>query len=75
MKGKFFAVTGAASGIGRETSLRLSQLGAAGIGISDINVEGLEETKNLCELSCPLEDNNAKVIKARSTKRKFLPPK
>ncbi len=47
-KGKVYTVTGAASGIGRSTTLRLAELGAAGLAISDINETDLEETKQLC---------------------------
>jgi NAD(P)-dependent dehydrogenase (short-subunit alcohol dehydrogenase family) len=48
MKGKVFTITGAASGIGRATTVRLAQLGATGIAISDIDEVGLEQTKMLC---------------------------
>lgn len=49
MKGRFYAVTGAASGIGQAVVVRLAELGAAGIAISDVNTVGLEATKALCE--------------------------
>ncbi|KIV81153.1 hypothetical protein PV11_08592 [Exophiala sideris] len=48
MEGKVFAVTGAGSGIGRATAVRLAKLGALGIGISDVNEAALEETKAQC---------------------------
>ncbi|KAB5563449.1 putative short chain dehydrogenase/ reductase [Coniochaeta sp. 2T2.1] len=48
MRGKVFAVTGAGSGIGRATTLRLAELAAQGIAISDVNEAALEETKALC---------------------------
>ena len=48
MKDKVFLVTGAASGIGRATTIRLGELGAKGISISDLDEAGLLETKCLC---------------------------
>ncbi|PVH69787.1 putative short chain dehydrogenase/ reductase [Cadophora sp. DSE1049] len=46
--GKVFTVSGAASGIGRATAIRLAKLGAKAIAISDIDLVGLEATKNTC---------------------------
>jgi NAD(P)-dependent dehydrogenase (short-subunit alcohol dehydrogenase family) len=43
MKGKVALVTGAASGLGRATALKLAQAGAA-LFIVDVNADGLEET-------------------------------
>ena len=43
MKGKAALVTGAASGLGRETALKLAEAGAD-LCIVDINAQGLEET-------------------------------
>lgn len=40
----FAVITGAASGIGRALAVRLAEIGAAGIAVSDINKEGLDET-------------------------------
>lgn len=48
LEGKFFLVTGAASGIGKVTSIVLSKLGANLI-LLDINQSGLEETHNSCK--------------------------
>lgn len=48
MDGKVFAVTGAGSGIGRATAVRLAELGAQGVAISDVDEAGLHETKSLC---------------------------
>ena len=42
-------VTGAASGIGRALAVRLAQEGIAGIAISDVNEEGLNETAKLLD--------------------------
>src|ERR1700761_8298137 len=49
MEGKVFAVTGAASGIGRATVIRLSELGAQGIAICDVDEDGIRETACLCK--------------------------
>ncbi|CZR69250.1 related to D-arabinitol 2-dehydrogenase [Phialocephala subalpina] len=48
VKGKVFTVSGAASGIGQATAIRLAKLGARAIAISDINLVGLEATKDTC---------------------------
>lgn len=47
MEGKYYSITGAGSGIGRATAIRCVQLGAAGLTLCDLNMEGLEETKKL----------------------------
>lgn len=47
LEGRRILVTGAASGIGRATSIMLSKLGAK-LLLIDINREGLLETKQLC---------------------------
>lgn len=48
LHGRVYTITGAASGIGQAVAIRLAELGAAGLAISDINLKGLEETKNKC---------------------------
>jgi NAD(P)-dependent dehydrogenase (short-subunit alcohol dehydrogenase family) len=50
IRGRKYLVTGAASGIGRVTSVLLSKLGAKLI-LVDIDLEGLEKTKSLCTAS------------------------
>jgi hypothetical protein len=42
MEGKYYCITGAVSGIGRATAIRCAQLGAAGLTLCDLNMEGLE---------------------------------
>jgi NAD(P)-dependent dehydrogenase (short-subunit alcohol dehydrogenase family) len=44
LKGKSALITGAASGIGRATSLAFARAGATPLVLSDINLEGLEKT-------------------------------
>ena len=48
LEGRNYLVTGAASGIGRVTSIVLSKLGANLI-LLDINLDGVRETKNFCK--------------------------
>jgi NAD(P)-dependent dehydrogenase (short-subunit alcohol dehydrogenase family) len=47
VKGKVAAVTGAGSGIGRATAVRLAREGCH-VALSDVNEQGLEETAALC---------------------------
>ncbi|KAG2016855.1 hypothetical protein GB937_006057 [Aspergillus fischeri] len=46
--GRVYMVTGASSGIGQATAVKLAKLGAAGLALSDVNVEGLQKTKDEC---------------------------
>ncbi|KAF2720688.1 NAD(P)-binding protein [Polychaeton citri CBS 116435] len=46
--GKVCLITGAASGIGRATALKMSSLGAE-LALSDINEAGLKETQEACK--------------------------
>lgn len=47
VEGKRFLLTGAASGIGRETAIMLSKMGAR-LVLADINLKGLKETAASC---------------------------
>jgi NAD(P)-dependent dehydrogenase (short-subunit alcohol dehydrogenase family) len=49
---KVVLITGAASGIGRATSLKLAGEGAL-LALSDINATGLSETLSLCQTAFP----------------------
>ncbi|KAH8901196.1 putative short chain dehydrogenase/ reductase [Thozetella sp. PMI_491] len=48
LKDRVYTVTGAASGIGQAVAIRMVELGAAGIALSDVNLAGLEVTKQKC---------------------------
>jgi NAD(P)-dependent dehydrogenase (short-subunit alcohol dehydrogenase family) len=47
MEGKYYAITGAGSGIGRATAIRCAELNCAGLTLCDVNLQGLETTKEL----------------------------
>ncbi|OAL25787.1 hypothetical protein AYO20_10342 [Fonsecaea nubica] len=61
IQGKVFAVTGAGSGIGRATAIRLAELGAIGIAISDLDQPGLIETQKLCSQYSAAEVTTTRV--------------
>ncbi|KEZ41479.1 hypothetical protein SAPIO_CDS7627 [Scedosporium apiospermum] len=48
-KNKFYCITGAASGIGRATALELASEQASGLALSDVDMEGLENTAKECQ--------------------------
>ncbi|KAG9503379.1 hypothetical protein J7337_006224 [Fusarium musae] len=50
IKGRVYAITGAASGIGRASAVRLAELGAGGLAICDVNVDGLNKTRELFDV-------------------------
>lgn len=49
LRGKVYSVTGAASGIGRATALKIANSGAAAIALADVDEKGLQETESLCK--------------------------
>lgn len=70
IKKKVYILTGASSGLGRETAIKLSSLGAELILI-DIDADGLNETASRCEshvtkLICNLEDQVGSVEKIKT---------
>lgn len=65
--GRRYLITGAASGMGRATSILLSRLGA-NIILLDVNEEGLKETKKSCrdtDLILPLDLSDSKSIRQK----------
>lgn len=75
LTGRKYLVTGAASGIGRKTSIVLSKLGANLI-LCDINEAGLEITKNECGagdiiLTIDLADSSSIKLKVTDTVSSF----
>jgi NAD(P)-dependent dehydrogenase (short-subunit alcohol dehydrogenase family) len=69
LSGRRYLITGAASGLGRATSIMLSALGAQLI-LVDINAEGLENTKLSCnsqDLVLPIDLTNPTEIKSSIT--------
>lgn len=69
LTGKKYLVTGAASGLGKATSILLSRLGAR-LLLTDINEEGLSETRQHCDPAdsiLPLDLTDPAAIKAGIT--------
>ncbi|VUC26557.1 unnamed protein product [Clonostachys rosea] len=60
LEGRVYTVTGAASGIGQAVAVRLVELGAAGLALSDVNMGNLEKTKALCDSA-----GKAKIVLSR----------
>lgn len=58
--GRTAAITGAADGMGRSLAIQLAAQGC-GVGLCDVNVEGLEETERLIRADTP----NARVVTHR----------
>lgn len=68
MEGKVFAITGAGSGIGKATAIRLAELGAKGIAISDLDIDGLQDTRSQCRCLVP-ESTKSNIRKAANIPR------
>ncbi len=63
-------ITGAASGIGRALAVRLAEEKIAGIAISDVNENGLNETLELVEkLNVPVSAHIVDVSKLEEVER------
>jgi all-trans-retinol dehydrogenase (NAD+) len=62
VRGKHIFITGAGSGLGRMMAIKFARLGAK-LTISDINLEGIEETKRLikCEVGTDQNVNGQKL--------------
>ncbi|EEU44936.1 uncharacterized protein NECHADRAFT_85176 [Fusarium vanettenii 77-13-4] len=48
-EGKVYCISGAASGIGRATALRLASKKVSGLALSDLDIRGLESTAEECK--------------------------
>ena len=67
VRGKHIYLTGAGSGLGRGMALAFAKLGA-NLSISDINMEGLQETKQII-LKTTGKDSNIHAIQLDVTNR------
>ena len=56
MRGKHVFITGAGSGLGRMMAIKFAKLGSK-VTISDINLEGVEETKRLIKVETGIDLN------------------
>jgi len=62
--GKVIVITGAGSGIGKATAIKLAQLGAT-LALGDINEEGLKSTIAECETPDTPSDHSSWVVDVR----------
>lgn len=64
---KVCLVTGAASGIGRATAIKMASHGAT-LALSDINEQGVQQTRKLCQDANKSDAHVAGILDVGSTK-------